>query len=143
MDDRLSVSILPTTLTVTHVSTMYIVNPTDDAANLHSQRIDRPLTNDAGQIGNSDSRKISEAQCGNFMIFLSLRIYMKSIFGIRYTSAKSAIFTNLEALDFDFYEFLHFLNYEIYQIIELQSPKNGKMAVLELTDSPKLISRKI
>ena len=56
MDDRLSVSILPTTLTVTHVSTMYIVNPTDDAANLHSQRIDRPLTNDAGQIGNS--RKI-------------------------------------------------------------------------------------
>ena len=77
------------------------------------------------------------------MIFLSLRIYMKSIFGIRYTSAKSAIFTNLEALDFDFYEFLHFLNYEIYQIIELQSPKNGKMAVLELRDSPKLISCKI
>ena len=80
LDDRLSVSILPTTLTVTHVSTMYIVNPTDDAANLHSQRIDRPLTNDAGQIGNS--RKISEAQCGNFMIFLSLRIYVKSILRI-------------------------------------------------------------
>ena len=56
LDKRLSVSILPTTLTVTHVSTMYIVNPTDDPANLHSQRIDRPLTDDAGQIGNS--RKI-------------------------------------------------------------------------------------
>ena len=92
MDDRLSVSILPTTLTVTHVSTMYIVNPTDDAANLHSQRIDRPLTNDAGQIGNS--RKISEAQCGNFIIFLSLRFYVKSIFG-NSRNSKSATSTDL------------------------------------------------
>ena len=62
------VKIMPTTLTVTHVSTMYIVNPTDDAGNLHSQRIDRPLTNDAGQIGNS--RKMQESLFGILMPIL-------------------------------------------------------------------------
>ena len=37
-------------------------------------------------------------------------------------SAKSAIFTDLEALNFDFYEILHFLRAEIYQSNKLQSP---------------------
>ena len=36
-------------------------------------------------------------------------------------SAKSAILTRLEALNFAFYEFLHFLKAEIYQIIKIQS----------------------
>ena len=42
-------------------------------------------------------------------------------------SAKSAILTHLEALDFDFYGFLHFLRAEIYQKEKTQSPKNGKV----------------
>ena len=36
-------------------------------------------------------------------------------------SAKSAILTHSEALNFDFYEFLHFLKAEIYQIDKMQS----------------------
>ena len=39
---------------------------------------------------------------------------------------KSAISTHLEALNFDFNEFLHFFNAEIYQVNKIQSPKNGK-----------------
>ena len=37
-------------------------------------------------------------------------------------SAKSAIFTYLEPLNFDSYEFLHILKAEIYQINHYQSP---------------------
>ena len=37
-------------------------------------------------------------------------------------SEKSAIFAILEALDFEFYEFLHLLKVEIYQINHFQSP---------------------
>ena len=37
-------------------------------------------------------------------------------------SSKSAIYTHLEALNFDLYEFLHFLKAEIYQINYFQSP---------------------
>ena len=37
-------------------------------------------------------------------------------------SAKSVILTQLEALNFDFYEFLHFLKAEIYQLTHFQSP---------------------
>ena len=48
------------------------------------------------------------------MIFLSLRFYVKSIFA------------QLEAINFDFDQFLHFLKTEIYQIIKIQSPKNGR-----------------
>ena len=40
-------------------------------------------------------------------------------------SAKSAIFTNSEALNFDFYEFLHFQKADFHQIDQIQSPKNG------------------
>ena len=36
-------------------------------------------------------------------------------------SAKSAILTHLEALNFDFYEFLHFLKAEIYQMNKIHS----------------------
>ena len=38
-------------------------------------------------------------------------------------SAKSAILTHLEVLNFDFYEILHFLKAEIYQIVKLCAPK--------------------
>ena len=36
--------------------------------------------------------------------------------------AKAAILTDLEALSFNFYEFLHFLNAEIHQINKIQCP---------------------
>ena len=40
--------------------------------------------------------------------------------------AKSAILTLLEAVNFDFDEFLHFLEAEIGQITKVQSHKNDK-----------------
>ena len=43
--------------------------------------------------------------------------------------AKSTILIHLEALNFDFYEFLHFLKAEIYQMNKIQSPKNGKNSI--------------
>ena len=58
-------------------------------------------------------------------------------------SAKSFILTHSEALNFDFDEFLPFLNAEIDQTNQIQSPKTAKLAILELLESPKLISRKI
>ena len=59
------------------------------------------------------------------------------------TSAKSPILAHLEALKLDFYEFLHFLKAEMYQLIRFRASKMAKIAVLELLDSPKLISHKI
>ena len=41
-------------------------------------------------------------------------------------NARLAILTHLEALNFDFQEFLHFLKAVIYQIDKIQSTKNGK-----------------
>ena len=41
-------------------------------------------------------------------------------------SARFAILTQSEALNFDFNEFLHFLEAEIYWIDQIQSPKNCK-----------------
>jgi len=76
------------------------------------------------------------------MIFLSLKFYVKSILG-ECTSAKSAILTHSEPLDFDFYEFLLFLKAKNYQMIQIQSHKNGKMVFLEFLDSTIMISRNI
>ena len=70
-------------------------------------------------------RVITRTQCGNFMIFLSLRFYVKSILE-NSRSAKSAILTHSQALNFDIYEILHFLKAEIYQINKVHSPKNSK-----------------
>ena len=50
-------------------------------------------------------------------------------------SAKFAISTNLESLNFDFYEFLQLLKAKIYQV--------NKAAVLPFLNSPKFCSRKI
>ena len=47
-------------------------------------------------------------------------------------SRKSAILPHLEALNFDFYNFLHFSKCGIDQINKIQSPKMAKMADLEL-----------
>ena len=58
-------------------------------------------------------------------------------------SAKSAILADWEGLYFHFYEFLHFSKSETHQIIKFQPLKLKKMSVLQLLDSPKLISRKI
>ena len=60
-----------------------------------------------------------------------------------FKSAKSAILTHLEALKFDFNEFLHFLKAEFYQINQIQSSKNAKMAIFRTSRIPNLISRKI
>ena len=54
-------------------------------------------------------------------------------------SAKSAILTHSEPLDFDFYEFLLFLKAKNYQMIQIQSHKNGKMVFLEFLDSTIMI----
>ena len=76
----------------------------------------------------------------DFSIAQSLR---ENNFG-DFNSAKSAIFTHLEAMKYDFYEFLHFLkglnlpNYQNSAPYEWQ-----KTTILDLLDSQKLISRKI
>ena len=41
-------------------------------------------------------------------------------------NAKSAIFTHLEALNFDFNEYLHYFKVVIDQIQKIQSPQNGE-----------------
>ena len=43
-----------------------------------------------------------------------------------FQSAKSATLPHLEALQFDYYEFLHFLKAEIYQMNKFHSHQNGK-----------------
>ena len=40
--------------------------------------------------------------------------------------AKSAILTQLVALNLDFYEFLHSMNAEIYHVKKFRAPQNGK-----------------
>ena len=50
--------------------------------------------------------------------------------------SKFAILTHLEALNFDFHEFLHILEAEKYQINKIQSPKIAKKVIFELIDSP-------
>ena len=60
-----------------------------------------------------------------------------------FRSAKFAILTHLQALNFVFVNFFHFLTAEIYQINKIQSPEIAKKVVVEHLDSPKLFSRKI
>ena len=67
--------------------------------------------------------------------------YVKSFLDSR--SAKLTIWPHLEALNFDFYEFLHFLKDEIYHIRKIQSPVYSKNGIFRTLDHPKLISRKI
>ena len=54
-----------------------------------------------------------------FFIFRSLRFYVKSILGC--IEVQNLLFpTHLEAVNFDFDEFLHYLNAEIYKINNIQ-----------------------
>ena len=55
-----------------------------------------------------------------FRDFSNIQILREINFGDS-KSAKSAILTHLEDLNFDFYEFFHFLRAEIYQINQTQS----------------------
>ena len=64
-------------------------------------------------------------QCGNYMISMSLRFYVKSILGIS-RSAKCALLTQREGLNFNFYEFLHYLKAEIDQRGKSKSSENGR-----------------
>ena len=59
------------------------------------------------------------------------------------TSAKSAISTHSDSLYFAFYEIMHFLRVKITKLTKFRALKKANLAVLELLDSPKLISRKI
>ena len=68
--------------------------------------------------------------------FLSLRFFVKSKIG-ELRDSKSAILTNWEALKFEFW-WLKFT-----KSTNLTVPKMAQLAILELLDSPKLISRKI
>ena len=58
-------------------------------------------------------------------------------------SAKSAILTHLEALNYDFIEFLHFWEAEIDQNNKFRAPKIAKKGSFKTYRIPKLISRKI
>ena len=64
-------------------------------------------------------------QCGKYRIFLSLRFYVKSIFRDS-KSAKSAILSQRDALNFDSYAFMQFWKAENYQINNIQSLWNCK-----------------
>ena len=59
------------------------------------------------------------------------------------TSARSAIWTDLKALNFDFYAFLHPLKAEIRQKLKFRASKCVKITDFALLESPKLISCKI
>ena len=58
-------------------------------------------------------------------------------------SAKSAILTHLEALNFNFHDFLYFLKAAIYQMNKFTALKMAKLAGFAILKSSKLISRKI
>ena len=61
-------------------------------------------------------------------------------------NAKYAILTHLEAMNFDFHEFLHFLkaeNDQINKILSSKNGKNGKNGSFCTSRMPKLVSRKI
>ena len=71
---------------------------------------------------------VNKSKCGNFMIFLSFRFYVKSILGI------------LDVQMVYFYDFFHLLKSEIFQINRIQStPKRHKWQ----SQNFQLISRKI
>ena len=82
------------------------------------------------------------ALCGKSSIFLLLRFCVKLILANSEVRKLHFVLPYLEDLNCYFYEFLHFLNPEISQIDKINSPEITKTAILELLDSPKLISRK-
>ena len=73
----------------------------------------------------------TSAQCGNFIYFLRLRFYVKSI-SRSLQSSKTAISTHLEDLKLDLHEFLLFLKAEIHPKQKFIALKIAKMAFFEL-----------
>ena len=63
-----------------------------------------------------------------FHDFCIIQILREINFG-KSGSAKSGIFTHLEALNFKFYEFLHFWKSEIYLNVQIHSPYIGKNGI--------------
>ena len=76
-------------------------------------------------------------------IFLQLICILREINFWDSRSAKSAILAKLKALNCEVYEILHFLKAKFAKSIIFKAPKIAKTAVLDLLDSPKLISHKI
>ena len=81
------------------------------------------------------SQKSHTSQCGNFIIFQSLRFHVKSILGIQEMQ-------NLQ-LFFIFMKFCTFWRLKFIKLTKFWAPKWQKVTVLALLDSQKLISRKI
>ena len=68
---------------------------------------------------------------GKFQNFPTITQILREINIGDFRSAKSAILTHFEALNYHFDEFLHFLKAAIYQINRIQSPndvKNGSFS---------------
>ena len=82
------------------------------------------------------------AQSGNFIIFLSLRFYVKPKLVILEVT-KTANLTRLEALISLIMLICTFWWPEIFLNIKFRASENAKMAVFHLPESLKLISRKI
>ena len=68
----------------------------------------------------------SKATVWKFHDFFIIQILREINFEASW-SAKSAILPHLEALNFDFDDFVHFLLVEIYQMNKIHSPQNGKI----------------
>ena len=89
------------------------------------------------------SRKVCKSsQSGNFIIFLSLRFYVKSNFGI--PDVENCHFNTFTGSEVWF--FMNFYNFEGWNLTistKLIATKMAKTAFLELLDARKLISRKI
>ena len=77
------------------------------------------------------------SQCGNFMIFLSLRFYVKSNLG-EARSSKTAVFAIFEALNF-----VDLVNFSLSKLYKFSASICVKMADFALLGSSNLISRKI
>ena len=72
---------------------------------------------------------LDRTQGGNFMIFLSLKYYVK---------CRVCHFNTFRGSIFLFHEFLLFLKAEISQINKIQSPKNGKNGSFRLSRFSKI-----
>ena len=71
--------------------------------------------------------KLPISQCGNFIICLSVRFYVKSIIGILEVQNLPFYLTHLEDLNFDFCDFFAlFEGRNLPTRFRLQSLKNGK-----------------
>ena len=73
-------------------------------------------------------------QCGNFMIFLYFKFYVKSI--LRILEVQNLPFNTFRGPEFWFLWIFGLLNAEIYQMDNIQRPKMTKMPFLEVLDSP-------